>query len=208
MPSGIDVGPPGLLVVERAAEKGSEVERVTIPVGGGQFMHVVEQLLGDFPMKKFCGGSVVGLGNLCVDLVAVVPLFPSQVVQVHQHAFDPSTAGLTRLGLLEVAVLDLLPGFGCRSFKEVEPAYLVLLADGDADFGFTCEGINGSLVAPSSETVHQGLPDGWVGLDLGEVVVEALDAFVEEEVGAVAVTSLDVGCGFHGAGASRASRRW
>ena len=49
---------------------------------------------GDLVVQVFAGFFLPCAFALVVDLVAMVPLFPSKVVEFQQHSFDPLAAGL------------------------------------------------------------------------------------------------------------------
>ncbi len=76
-------------------------------------MHSGGELRCDLTVQESHCFCFLGLGDLGVDLVAVVPLFPAHVMQLKQDAAEPFAAGPTETVLFVVEHLESLPGF-CR----------------------------------------------------------------------------------------------
>ena len=51
-----------------------------------------------------------------LDIIAVIPLIPSKVVQANKQTFDPLLGGLPLVEGVVVALLELTPLFGKETF--------------------------------------------------------------------------------------------
>ena len=96
-------------------------------------------------MQKGHCFSFLRFGNLDVDLVSVVPLFPAHVMELEQDATEPFAARPTEPMLFVAEHLDALPRLCCQAFKQIKPTYLVLVSDSSSDSWGAGEGVNAFL---------------------------------------------------------------
>ena len=80
-------------------------------------MHSGSDLSDDFLLEKGFCFSFFWFGNCCVDLVPMLPLIPSHVMQVKEKASEPFPAGPSEPMFSEVFHLDELPRLGSQAFE-------------------------------------------------------------------------------------------
>jgi hypothetical protein len=59
---------------------------------------------------------LTGASDPVLDVIAVIPLIPSKVVQANKQTFDPLLGGLPLVEGVVVALLELTPLFGKETF--------------------------------------------------------------------------------------------
>ena len=128
-----------------------------------------------------------------LDVIPVIPLVPSQVVQLEEKSLGPPLAGLSAALGKVVPLLEMLPFGRDETFQQVLPADGGLRLDGLGD-SFIFKGSLRELgPAPAVEVVKNGFLDSWEGVGVVKVLGEGFHAFVPHCVGSLGRASQDMG---------------
>ena len=99
-----------------------------------------------------------------LDIVAVFPLLPREVVKLGEERKHPSATGLSAVDLVVVLLLKALPARRRKALKEVLPSDGVLLPNSLFDVVGPAAEVDGEAVAPLGDGVDNGISDVWVGI--------------------------------------------
>lgn len=103
-------------------KKGDQRPSEVLPFGRveilGAFLVQLADLLIEFVVHSFLTGAL----DTELDVIAVLPLIPGQMMKADKQTFDPLFGGPFPLEGVIVALLDLAPLFGEQTFQQIFPA--------------------------------------------------------------------------------------
>ena len=150
--------------------------------------------LVEFVVHSFLPGSA----DSVLDVIAVVPLVPGQVVKASEQASDPPLGRLPAPEGVVVALLELAPLLGEETFKEILPAYVGLGLSCLSDF-LILEVIKGQETsAPAVEVVKKGMLQVGVSSGIHQVSGELGHALGPDIIGSFSLALQHMGCVFRG----------
>ena len=99
-----------------------------------------------------------------LDIIAVFPLLPREVVELGEECKHPSATGLCAVNLVVVLLLESLPARRRKTFEEIFPSNTVLLTDSLFDVIGPAAEVDGETVSPLGDGVDNCISDVWVGI--------------------------------------------
>ena len=122
-----------------------------------------------------------------LDLVAMVPLIPCQVVELNEESPGPALARLPQVFLVVVPLLEMFPRLGEESFKKILPADGGLRRDDVINIIIFKVGKGEGTMAPSMETGQERSLDSRMSARLLEICSKLYDAFIQMSLAPLAV---------------------
>jgi len=157
------------LVSIRFLEEGDDGPAEVLPLSRGEILRAGLVELADRLVEFMVHSFLTGSADAVLDVVAVVPLIPGQVVEANKQALDPPLGRLPAPQGIVVALLDLAPLLGQEAFKEILPANEGLGLGCLPDVGF-CEVVaRGESTAPPGQVLEKGLLEIWMGFGLHKI---------------------------------------
>ena len=115
-------------------EEGDNGPSEVLPLRRGEILGAGLVKLADLLVELVVHSFLAGSADTVLDVVAVIPLIPGEVVEADKQAFDPSLGRLPTPQGVVVALLDLAPLLGQEAFEEVLPVDERLGLSGLLDF--------------------------------------------------------------------------
>jgi len=113
---------PVSLVSIRFSGGGRRGPTEVLPLGRGEILGARLIELTDLWIEFVVHSLLAGATDTVFDVVVVVPLIPCLVVEADKQAFDPLLCRLPAPQRVVVSLLDLVPLFRQKTFKEIIPA--------------------------------------------------------------------------------------
>jgi len=118
-----------------------------------------------------------------LDVVAMFPLIPGQVMELDEETLGPALARFPAVVPVVVALLELTPRGGEKALQQVLPADGGLRCGGPVDCIVLEVGKSEGTVAPPVEVGEQGRLNAGVGVGLLKVGRQLINAFVPHIIG-------------------------
>jgi len=191
--SGGNILEPVSLVAIGFLEKGDNSPTEVLPLSRGEILGALLIEPADLLVHLVVHSFLPGSADSVLDVIAVIPLVPSKMVEADKEALDPFLGRLLAPESVVVALLHLAPLLGEQTFEEILPADERLRL-GTLLHVFILKVINWEeATAPSVEVVNQGPVNVRVGFSVDHVGDQLVHASIPDIVGSFGLATEHVG---------------
>lgn len=111
-----NIAKPVLFVGQGFVKKGRDGESEVVPFSGWKLGSALGIEALNLEVEAAFHAKVSGTVEIMLDLVAMIPLIPGQVMELDEESFGPPLAGFPAALAVVVALLELSPGGRKQSF--------------------------------------------------------------------------------------------